>query len=352
MPLPLGLKGAYAVATNQYMKALVFPAKWQVKLVDTPIPEPGPDEVLTEIRCVGICGTDIGIYEGTHWIVARDPGGHGHETGAIAVAVGRNVQGIVPGDHLARMGAGYAQYSTDVNVLGQGQDEELGALPIVRNDLSVEELSFADAVACAINCANRAELGRIRDRPPKAVVLGLGPIGLILTQILLDRGVQVVASELYDGKRQLAETYGARTFNPLEHRRPVHGKRTYVDAILEQYGPADVVFEMVGSNETLMDAIHLVRPGYRVLVFGAQDVQMIPYEICRRKGIELVYPQATFNSKDDVNYWHAALDLIAERKLKLLELITHRVSLAEAVDVFEHYDRSKMIKVLVEPFRA
>ena len=333
------------------MKALVFPANWRVELVETDIPEPGPNEVLAEIRCVGICGTDIGIYEGTHWIIARGPGGHGHETGAIAAAVGRDVEGIQPGDRLARMGAGYAQYSTEVNVLGQGQDEELGALPIVRNNLTVEELSFADAVACAINCADRAELGRIKGRPPRAIVLGLGPIGLILTQVLLDRGVDVVASELFDCKRELAEGYGARTFNPLEYQRPIHGAKRYVDHILEEFGPADVVFEMVGTNETLLDAIQLVRPGYRVLVFGAQDIQMIPYEICRRKGIELVYPQATFNSKDDINYWHVALDLIAERKLKLLELITHRISLEEAVNVFEHYDRSKMIKVLVEPFR-
>jgi len=336
---------------NQSMKALVFPSDWRVELVETKIPQPGPNEVLAEIRCVGICGTDIGIYEGTHWIVARGPGGHGHETGAVAVAVGRDVKGVEPGDHLARMGAGYAQYSTEVNVLGQGQDEELGALPIVRNDLTVEELSFADAVACAINCADRAELDRIQDRPPRAAVLGLGPIGLILTQVLLNRGVEVVASELYDHKRELAEGFGARTINPLEFQRPRNGRRRYVDRILEEFGPADVVFEMVGTNATLMDAIQLVRPGYRVLVFGAQDIQMIPYEICRRKGIELVYPQATYNSKDDVNYWHAALDLIAEGKLRLLELVTHRISLNEAVDVFEHYDRSTMIKVLVEPFR-
>ena len=57
------------------------------------------------------------------------------------------------------------------------------------------------------------------------------------------------------------------------------------------------------------------------------------------------------NSKDDENYWHVALDLIAERRLKLLELITHRVSLAEAVEVFEYYKREEYIKVLIEPFR-
>jgi L-iditol 2-dehydrogenase len=174
---------------------------------------------------------------------------------------------------------------------------------------------------------------------------------LILTQILLKRGVEVATSEPYAHKRNLAEEYGAATFDPTKFKRSIHGKRTYVDQIKEDFGEADVVFEMAGRNEILIDAIDLVRPGYRVLVFGAQRTQIIPYEKCRRKGVEIVYPEATMNSKTGQNYWHAALDLIASRHLKLLELITHRISLAEAVKVFEFYKRDEYIKVLVEPFR-
>jgi len=336
------------------MKALVFPSPWKVELVEVEVPRPGPNEVLTEIRCVGICGSDVGIYEGTHWIVAHGPGGHGHETGAVAIEVGKDVEGIQSGDHLARMGAGYAQYSTHVNVVGHGKDEKLGALPIVRNDLTMEEISFADAVGCALNCAERAELGRIEGRKPKAVVLGLGPIGLILTQILINRGIEVAASEPYGHKRELAAAYGAKTFNPNEFSRATRGKKTYADHITEEFGEADAVFEMVGRNETLLDAIDLVRPGFRVLVFGAQKIQMIPYENCRKKGVELVYPEAMVNSKEYVDYWNAALDLIAgksEKKLELDDLITKRISLEEAVTAFEYYDREKWIKVMVEPFR-
>jgi threonine dehydrogenase-like Zn-dependent dehydrogenase len=336
------------------MKALVFPEDWRVELVEVEVPRPGPDQVLAEIRCVGICGSDVGIYQGDHWIVAHGPGGHGHETGAVAVEVGSNVEGIQPGDHLARMGSGYAQYSAEVNVVGHGRDEGHGALPIVRNDLTVEEISFADAVGCALNCAERAELGRIEGRSPKALILGLGPIGLILTQILCNRGVQVGASEPYPHKRALAAKYGARVFDPHAFSRSTHGSKTYADHIKEEFGEADAVFEMVGGNETLLDAIDLVRPGFRVLVFGAQKMQLIPYQKCRKKGVELVYPEAMVNSKDDVDYWDAALDLIAGRegkKLELEELITRRISLAEAVRAFEYYDRGEWIKILVEPFR-
>ena len=105
------------------MRTLMFPEPWIIKLIEVDIPKPGPNEVLAEMISVGICGSDVGIFEGDHWIVAHEPGGHGHETGAIAVEVGKKLEGIINvGDHLARMGQGYAEYSTHVNVVGHGKD--------------------------------------------------------------------------------------------------------------------------------------------------------------------------------------------------------------------------------------
>jgi L-iditol 2-dehydrogenase len=332
------------------MRALLFPEPWTVKLIEVEVPKPGFDEVLAEIISVGICGSDVGIFEGDHWIIAHEPGGHGHETGAIAVEIGKNVEGISEGDHLARMGQGYAEYSTYVNVIGHGKDELVEALPIVRNDLSMDEISFADAVGCAINCYERAEFERIEGEK-KAIVLGLGPIGLILTQILLKNGIEVATSEPYHHKRDLAKHWGAKVFNPSEYSRSTHGKKTIVDGIKKDFGEAHAVFEMVGYNDTLLDAIDLVKPGFRVIVFGAQKMQYIPYVSCRKKGVELVYPEAMVNSKADKDYWKEALDLIATKTLDLDKLVTKRITLEEAVDAFEYYDREKWIKIIVEPQR-
>jgi len=163
--------------------------------------------------------------------------------------------------------------------------------------------------------------------------------------------VEVAASEPFEHKRAVAASYGVKVFNPNEYTRPRHGRKTYVDVIKEDFGEADAVFEMVGYNETLLDSISLVRAGFRVLVFGAQEIQMVPYKDCRKKGVELVYPEAMVNSKDDVDYWDKALDLIAGKEggLDLESLVTKRISLEEAVHAFEHYDREKWIKVIVEP---
>ncbi|MFX1288856.1 MAG: zinc-binding dehydrogenase [Promethearchaeota archaeon] len=333
---------------KEKMRALLFPEPWIVKLVEVDIPKPRSNEVLAQIISVGICGSDLGIFEGDHWIVAHKPGGHGHETGAIAVEVGKDVEGISEGDHLARMGQGYAEYSTHVNVVGHGRDEVYGALPIVRNDLSMDEISFADAVGCAINCYERAEFDRINGNK-KAIVLGLGPIGLILTQILLNSGIEVAASEPFYHKRDLAKKWGAKVFNPNDFSRVTHGKETVVDAIKREFGEAHAVFEMVGFNETLLDAINLVKPGFRIMVFGAQKTQYIPYVNCRKRGVELVYPEAMVNSKVNKDYWDEALNLIASKKLDLNSLITKKITLEQAIDVFQYYDREKWIKIIVEP---
>jgi L-iditol 2-dehydrogenase len=332
------------------MRALLFPEPWVVKLIEVEIPKIGSNEVLAEIVSVGICGSDVGIFEGNHWIIAHEPGGHGHETGAIAVEVGKDVDGINVGDHLARMGQGYAEYSTQVNVVGHGKEELTGALPIVRNDLSVDEISFADAVGCAINCYERGEFEKI-EGDKKAVVLGLGPIGLILVKILLNNGIQVATSEPYHHKRDLAKSWGAKVYNPNDFTRSSHGNYTIADEIKRDFGESQAVFEMVGHNDTLLHAISLVKSGYRVVVFGAQKMQYIPYVNCRKKGVELVYPEAMVNSKADKDYWNEALDMIASKKLNLESLITKRITLEETVDAFKYYNREEWIKIIVEPQR-
>ena len=332
------------------MRALIFSEPWKVELVEVDIPKCGPNDVLAELHSVGICGSDVGIFEGDHWIVAHKPGGHGHETGAIAIEVGKNVENISEGDHIARMGQGYAEYTTHVNVIGHGKDELTGALPIVRNDLSMDDISFADAVGCAINCFERAEFDKIEGEK-RAIILGLGPIGLILNQILINNGIEVASSEPYHHKRDLAKRWGAKVYDPNRFTRPTHGNETVVDEIIKDFGEAHAVFEMVGHNDTLLDAISLVKSGYRVVVFGAKKLQYIPYVNCRKKGVELVYPEAMVNSKANKNYWNEALDMIASKKLDLGSLITKRITLEEAVDAFKYYDREKWIKIIVEPLK-
>jgi len=108
---------------------------------------------------------------------------------------------------------------------------------------------------------------------------------------------------------------------------------------------------MIGLNDTLLDAIDLVRSGYRVIVFGAQKMQYIPYVNCIKKGVELGYPEAMVNSKAEKDYWDEALDMIASEKLDLESLITKRITLEETVDAFNWYNREEWIKIIVEPQR-
>ena len=165
----------------------------------------------------------------------------------------------------------------------------------------------------------------------------------------MKNGIEVATSEPFHHKRDLAQKWGAKVFNPNDFSRVSHGKETVVDEIKNSFGDAHAVFEMVGLNETLLEAIDLVKSGFRVIVFGAQKMQLIPYVNCRRKGVELVYPEAMVNSKADKDYWNDALNLIGSEKLDLNSLITKRITLEQAVDAFHYYDREKWIKIIVEP---
>ena len=156
-------------------------------------------------------------------------------------------------------------------------------------------------------------------------------------------------SEPYANKREIAKSWGAKTFNPNAYTRPSHGNYGVADEIKSEFGEAHAVFEMVGLNKTLLEAINLVYSGYRVMVFGAQKLMQIPYVDCRKKGVELVYPEAMVNSKEDKVYWDDVLNMIATKSLDLDNLITKRISLEEAVDAFKYHDREKWIKVMVEP---
>ena len=107
------------------------------------------------------------------------PGGHGHETGCEVVEVGAKVTGINRGDRVAGMDRGFAEYTAyTMDALNRPWTPSDVAYPIVCNELSFEELSFADPLGCALNCVVQSGV----EEEGTAVVLGQGPVGLLITQ--------------------------------------------------------------------------------------------------------------------------------------------------------------------------
>jgi threonine dehydrogenase-like Zn-dependent dehydrogenase len=323
------------------MRAFNFIKPRVLELAETPIPKVGDHEVLCRVRAVGICGTDLRTWEGTHWQAERmpmPPGGHGHETGCEVEEVGSGVAGIKRGDRVAGMDRGFAEYTKKVmDALSPLWAPKEVNLPIVCNELTFEQLTFTDPLACAVNCVVQSGV----EAGGTVVVLGQGPVGLLITQLCTARNVTVLATEISELRLGFSKRFGARVYDAKDEG--------CVERILKDAGPANCVIETAASQATLLQAIRLVKIGGRILVFGANNEMVLPYGDLRKKGVEMRFPEATFDSQRKAIYWEEALRLMKHKEIDVDSIITHRMSLWDLPEIFENYDRENWAKVILTP---
>jgi 2-desacetyl-2-hydroxyethyl bacteriochlorophyllide A dehydrogenase len=327
------------------VKAAVFYGSGEVRLEELPKPKPGPEDVLIKVKAAGICGTDVHIIRGT----ARSavPVVLGHEYSGEIVETGSRVAGLKVGDRITvdpNIACGECDYCTvgKVNLcrrlkaLGvdlNGGFAEYSVLPAKQayklpSQVSYEEAALTEPLACCVHGIELVSGPRIR----RAVILGGGPIGLMLVQLLrLEDSEEVILSEAVDKKRELALQLGAhRTVDPSrESMEP---------------GGADLVIECAGLPQTTRDAFELVSDGGTILLFGLVDadveVAIRPQAIVTR---ELRIQGSVLNP-----FTHEkALALIAERKVSVSPLVTHIFSLFEIESALKTYQELDAIKVLL-----
>jgi L-iditol 2-dehydrogenase len=166
----------------------------------------------------------------------------------------------------------------------------------------------------------------------RVTVVGCGPIGLLLLQVLRVAGAgPVTAVEPLPHRREAAAGYGAdQVAEP--------------DADLKGYG-ADVAFEVAGTDDAVRLAMQSVRPGGRVVLAGIpdHDVTTFPASLARRKGLTM----AMVRRMNDV--YPRAIGLAVRRAVALDPLVSRRASLDEAVTAFATAQRRVGLKVLIAP---
>lgn len=333
------------------MNGAIYRGSGVLEVDELPTPEPCGDQVLVKVAACGICGTDLHILRDEY--DSRPPVVLGHEFAGEIVAVGPDVDGRRVGDqvtvephiycgecrfclrgqeHLCvskrafgvQMDGGFASYVTvpsrNAYVLPEAVDASTGAL--------------AEPLSCVLHGVERAGL-RIGDT---VVVMGTGPIGLMIAQTCLHYGAsQVIAVEPSKARRDHALAFGAsQAVDPSDA----------VDAVMastDAYG-ADVVFEATGRPEVLEDAFDVVAHGARVVVFGVADrkarAQVAPYFVYRK---ELTVLGALTNP-----YCHGRAVAMLPR-LQLQDLVTHLVPLDNILEGIRLAREGAGLKVQVVP---
>jgi L-iditol 2-dehydrogenase len=315
-----------------------------LRVADEPVPAADAGDVLVRVTAVGICGSDL------HWWsegaigdarLAR-PLVLGHEGAGVIVDGPRHGQRVaidpaIPCETCRACRDGYRNLCYRIRFAGHGQTDgmlrELMPWPAhLLHPLPDQVTDAAGALLEPLGVALHAlDLGHVRFGATVAVV-GCGPIGLLLVQLLRAAGAsRVLAVEPLAHRREAAREFGAH-----EVSEPA--------ADLAGYG-ADVAFEVAGDDPAVRTAMESVRPGGRVVLAGIpdDDSTTFPASLARRKGLTI----AMVRRMNEV--YPRAIDLVVRDVVSLEPLISRRADLADAADAFEGAQRRSGLKVIITP---
>ncbi|MGC9399492.1 MAG: zinc-dependent alcohol dehydrogenase [Anaerolineae bacterium] len=337
------------------MRQVELHAPEEIRLIETPRPQPGPQEVLIAVAEVGICGSDLHAYHGKHPFITL-PVVPGHEFAGLVAEVGAEVTDFAPGDRVTvepslvcgecyNCRHGRYNICSNLRVIGcqtPGAMAETIAVPTEKvlrlpDGVSWVQGALAEPLAVGVRAARRAEF----EPGANVMILGGGTIGLMTLQAAKALGAgTVMVSELLPERLALAKELGADVLvNP--------GETDLLDAVEETFGErrADVIIECVGIGATVREAIRVARKGTRIVIAGVfeQDIS-VSMGLVQDHELELI---GTLMYVDDD--FPTALRLLAEGQARAEPLVSHRFPLEEAAEAFAVADeRQGALKVLID----
>jgi L-iditol 2-dehydrogenase len=349
------------------MLAAVYRGVDDVRMETVSVPEIGAGELLIRVHSCGVCGTDLKkISSGSH----SAPRIFGHETVGVVAAVGEGVTDYRPGDRVLVFhhipcrrddcfycrrkvfaqcptykrvgctagfepsGGGFAEYVRVMEWIVR-----LGGVVPIPADVCWEQAAFVEPVNTCMKGVQTLQL----HSDEKVLVIGQGPIGILLGLLARRTGAQVITSDLFPQRLTIAKGFGlgdsidasaADTVQSVMDRTSGRG--------------ADAVILAVGGNTLIPTALDAVRPGGRVLLF-AQTVRsealFDPAAVCvDEKALLGSYSASVDLQEESVRY-------VFSREANLAALISHRFPLEQAVEALSlaAHPKPDTLKLMIQP---
>ena len=315
---------------------------------------PGPGEVRLDVAYVGICGTDLHIKHGAMDGRVTIPAVIGHEMSGTVAAVGEAVSRWSPGDHVTVMPLDWCGHCPACTAGHQHVCQNLAFVGIdsggaMRQTWTVSERllvrlppalglqpgALAEPLAVAVH-----DVGRAAVLPGERVlVVGGGPIGLLIACVAAVAGADVVVSEPNAHRRSVTARLGLRTIDPV-----TADLGTAVDSWTGGAG-VDVAFEVSGSVAGLEAATHALRVRGRLVVVAIHN-QPVPVDLFRVFWRELELIGARVYERRD---FERAVELLAEGAIPAGELISAVEPLERTAEAFHALaSGAGVMKVLID----
>jgi L-iditol 2-dehydrogenase len=345
---------------QELMKAAFLTGIRQLQILDTPEPElTKPQDVLLRIDTVGVCGSDVHYYTmgriGNQ--VVKFPERVGHECAGTVVEVGGEATGLRVGQRVAvdpliacgqcdQCQAGRRHTCRRQRFLGNpgeapGALAEVLMIPAescypVPDNVTQVQAALVEPLSVSLYAQRLSSM-----RPgAKIAVLGSGPIGLCVLLACRAAGTGATyVTDLVEERLEVARRCGATwTGNP---------QKTDVVAAIAQLQPLglDCVFECAGEQQTLDQALEILRPGGQLLIVGIPELDRVSLSIhaMRRKEVQVL------NVRRQNHCTAPAIEMIATGRVNVNTLVTHHFPIAQAKEAFDLVDgyRDGVVKAII-----
>ena len=345
------------------MKAVMkVDTKPGIKIVDTDKPKPGPRDVLVRVKATAYCGSDLHLYKWDGQAVKWNsplPRILGHEFSGDVVEVGMNVTMVKVGDQVAgethipceqcyMCRTGRMHICENMKIFGvhvpEGSFAEYAVIPeTIAYKLPPKTPYDVGALYEPCGVAMHAVQRATPNPGDTTVVLGCGPIGIYVQQIMKALGSDVVATDI-------------KRFR-IDHARRVGAAREVIDAsdgnVVEKVKAAigrrgaDIVFEAAGAGDTIRQSLDMVAKAGRVVLFGASPdnptldtTTYIVYKEIDVLGLTGRYMYST---------WDRVQRLVTRGLVDLKSVVTHQFPLEKAEEGFQLLLKGEASKVILTP---
>ncbi len=315
------------------MLAIQYLGKHKLKLANVAKPKIKANEILMQTKTVGICGTDLHIYNGG--LNVSTPLIPGHEFAGVVVKVGARVSNFKVGDRIVAehvIACGKCEFckqgkpnlcvhSTVLGLHRPGALAEYVALPAelcykLPSQVDFEEGALIEPLSIGVYALKQA--GQLLDR--RVAVVGQGPIGILLDQLLKLGGAEVIGFDILKHRLKFVKSMDWANKVVLTDK---------IDKLKKWYGKFDRCFEVVGRGVTAQMCIDLARRDGDILLVGVFG------EPAKINLMQVVKKELNiYGSWTCAFTFPESISLLAQKKIDLKSLITHRYNIKDTPRAF------------------